>query len=176
MINAFSPEIFVHQEGIPGLISEKELKQNKQIDYAFAIKYNLPIKKIFQINKQGEKLSGYFINSPLINNLDSKEKAIEVISENLKKTQKGHKGKFYHLKDWVFSRQRYWGEPIPVIHWEDNSKTILPAEELPLKLPPLKEFAPDPRYYAPLQKNEKWLNIINQDGTKGKRDVNVMPQ
>src|SRR3954453_5390575 len=98
MINAFSPEIFAYQE-IPNLVSEKELKQNKQIDYAFAIKYNLPIKKIFQINKQEEKLHGHFINSLLINDLDNKEKAIEIINENLEKTQKGHKGEFYHLKD-----------------------------------------------------------------------------
>src|SRR6185436_10417822 len=98
MINAFSPEIFGYQE-IPNLVNEKELKQNKQIDYAFAVKYNLPIKKIFQINEQGEKLSGHFINSPLINNLDSKEKAIEIINENLEKTQKGRKGEFYHLRD-----------------------------------------------------------------------------
>jgi len=98
MINAFSPEIFAYQE-IPNLVSEKELKQNKQIDYTFAVKYSLPIKKIFQINKTGEELNGYFINSPLINNLDNKEKAIEIINENLKKIQKGYKGEFYHLKD-----------------------------------------------------------------------------
>jgi leucyl-tRNA synthetase len=98
MINAFSPEIFEYQE-VPNLVSEKELKQNKQIDYSFAVKYNLPIKKIFQIDKQAEKISGHFINSPLINNLDSKEKAIKVINENLEKTQKGNKGEFYHLKD-----------------------------------------------------------------------------
>jgi leucyl-tRNA synthetase len=98
MINAFSPEIFEYQE-ILNLVSEKELKQNKQIDYSFVQKYNLPIKKIFQIGKQGEKLSGHFINSPLINNLDNKEKAIEIINETLEKSQKGHKGEFYHLKD-----------------------------------------------------------------------------
>src|SRR2546423_3894722 len=99
MINAFSPEIFVHQEGIPGLISEKELKQNKQIDYAFAVKYNLPIKKIFQINKHEENISGLFINSPLINGLKSKSQAIEVINKHLEKEKKGQMGEFYHLKD-----------------------------------------------------------------------------
>src|SRR5688572_26081126 len=98
MINAFSPEIFAYQE-ISNLVSGKELKQNKQVDYAFAIKYNLPIKKIFQINEQGEKLSGCFINSPLINNLDNKEKAIEIINQNLEKVCKGRRGEFYHLKD-----------------------------------------------------------------------------
>ncbi|CAG8781036.1 16555_t:CDS:2, partial [Cetraspora pellucida] len=98
MINAFAPEIFKYKE-IPNLISEKELKQNKQVDYSFAIKYNLPIKKIFHINKQGEKLTGHFINSPLINNLDNKEKAIEIINQHLEQEKKGQKGEFYHLKD-----------------------------------------------------------------------------
>ena len=175
MINAFSPEIFAYQE-IPNLVSEKELKQNKQIDYTFAVKYSLPIKKIFQINKTGEELNGYFINSPLINNLDNKEKAIEIINENLKKIQKGYKGEFYHLKDWTFSRQRYWGEPIPVTHWENNQKEILSEKDLPLILPPLTDFAPNPHYYSPLQKAEDWANIENKNGLKGKRDVNVMPQ
>ncbi|RHZ36916.1 Leucine--tRNA ligase [endosymbiont GvMRE of Glomus versiforme] len=175
MINAFSPEIFAYQE-IPNLVSEKELKQNKQIDYAFAVKYNLPIKKIFQIDKQEEKIRGYFINSPLINNLDNKEKAIEIINENLKKMQKGRKGEFYHLRDWIFSRQRYWGEPIPVIHWENNQKELLSEKDLPLILPPLTDFTPNLQYYSPLQKVENWANVENKDNLKGKRDVNVMPQ
>ncbi|CAG8840134.1 9455_t:CDS:1, partial [Racocetra persica] len=98
MINAFSPEIFQHKE-IPNLISEKELKQNKEVDYAFAIKYNLPIKKIFQISNQEKKLSGFFINSPLINGLANKEKAIEIINQHLEKEKKGQKEEFYHLKD-----------------------------------------------------------------------------
>ncbi|CAG8444274.1 16920_t:CDS:2 [Cetraspora pellucida] len=96
MINAFSPEIFEYQE-VPNLVSEKELKQNRQIDHTFATKYNLPIKKIFQINKQGEKLSGYFINSPLINNLDNKEKAIKVINYLLEKEKKGQEHANLHL-------------------------------------------------------------------------------
>ncbi|KLL04468.1 MAG: leucyl-tRNA synthetase [Mycoplasmataceae bacterium RV_VA103A] len=174
MINAFAPEIFKYKE-IPNLISEKELKQNKQIDYSFAIKYNLPIKKIFHINKQGEKLTGHFINSPLINNSGNKEKAIEIINQHLEQEKKGQKGEFYHLKDWIFSRQRYWGEPIPIIHWENGKKELLKEEELPLILPPLTDFTPNPRYYSPLQKAENWVNV-EKNGLKGKRDVNVMPQ
>src|SRR4051794_27179330 len=98
MINAFAPEIFAYQE-ILDLVSEKELKQNKQIDYTFASKYNLPIKKIFQLDNQKEKLTGYFINSPLINNLDNKEQAAEIINQYLTQEKKGKKGEFYHLKD-----------------------------------------------------------------------------
>jgi leucyl-tRNA synthetase len=175
MINAFAPEIFEHQE-ISNLVNEKELKQNKQIDYAFVQKYQLSIKKIFQINKQGEKPVGHFVNSPLINNLDNKEKAIEVINQHLEKEKKGQAGEFYHLKDWVFSRQRYWGEPIPVIHWENNQKEILSEKDLPLTLPLLTDFTPDPRYYSPLQKAKNWVNVEDKNGLKGKRDVNVMPQ
>jgi len=98
MINAFSPEIFGYRE-IPNLVNEKELKQNKQIDYAFAAKYNLPIKKIFQINNHEEDISGHFINSPLINGLNNKNQAIEIINKHLKKEKKGRTGEFYHLKD-----------------------------------------------------------------------------
>src|SRR5206468_8147237 len=98
MINAFSPEIFEYQE-IPNLVSEKELKQNKQIDYNFAQKHNLPIKKIFQIRSQEKNVSGEFINSPLINGLSSKNQAIEVINKYLEKENKGQVGEFYHLKD-----------------------------------------------------------------------------
>ncbi|CAI2161873.1 5536_t:CDS:2 [Funneliformis geosporum] len=98
MINAFSPEIFVYQE-IPDLVSEKELKQNKQIDYTFAAKYNLPIKKIFQLINQNGKISGYFINSPLINKLDNKKQAVEIINHYLVQAKKAKIGKFYHLKD-----------------------------------------------------------------------------
>lgn len=174
MINAFSPEIFAYQE-VPDLVSEKELKQNKQIDYAFVSKYNLPIKKIFALDDQKGKISGYFINSPLINNLGNKKRAIEIINQYLTKEKKGGVGKFYHLKDWVFSRQRYWGEPIPIIHWENNTQTLLSENELPLELPPLKDFAPNPNYYAPLQKAENWVNV-EKNGLKGKKDINVMPQ
>ena len=174
MINAFSPEIFGYQE-IPNLVNEKELKQNKQIDYAFAVKYNLPIRKIFQINNHEEDISGKFINSPLINSLNNKNQAIEIINKHLKKEKKGRTGEFYHLKDWIFSRQRYWGEPIPIIHWENNQKELLSEKYLPSILPPLTDFAPNPRYYSPLQKAENWVNV-EKNGLKGKRDVNVMPQ
>src|SRR2546430_17067849 len=98
MINAFAPEIFAYQE-VPDLVSEKELKQNKQIDYTFASKYNLPIKKIFRLDNQKGKISGYFINSPLINNLNDKKQAIEIINQHLNQEKKGKRGEFYHLKD-----------------------------------------------------------------------------
>jgi leucyl-tRNA synthetase len=98
MINAFHPEIFQYKE-ITNLVSEKELRQNRQIDYAFAQKYNLPIKKIFQINEQNGEVSGFLVNSPLINNLDNKEKAIKTINQELEKRQVGRRTEIYHLKD-----------------------------------------------------------------------------
>ncbi|CAG8523301.1 25129_t:CDS:2 [Cetraspora pellucida] len=134
MINAFAPEIFTYKE-ILNLVSEKELKQNQQIDYAFASRYDLPIKRIFQINNRNGKISGFFVNSPLINNLSDKEKAIEIINQYLEKEKKGQKG-----------------EPIPVIHWESGEKELIAEQELPLTLPPLADFRPSSQYYAPLQK------------------------
>src|SRR6185436_19507180 len=77
MINAFSSEIFAYSD-IPNLVNEKELRQNQQIDYVFVNKYNLPIKKIFQINQKKETIEGYFVNSPLINNLDNKKEAVKI--------------------------------------------------------------------------------------------------
>jgi leucyl-tRNA synthetase len=98
MINAFSPEIFAYQE-IPGLVSEKELKQNKEVDFAFVQKYNLPIKKIFHLSHSEKEISGYFVNSPLFNNYRSREEAIKIINHYLEKEKKGRIGEIYHLKD-----------------------------------------------------------------------------
>src|SRR5438874_1148138 len=102
MINAFVPEIFAYKE-IAGLVSEKELNQNKEIDFAFVQKYNLPIKKIFHLIALETEISGYFVNSPLFNNYRSKAEAIKLINDYLEKEQKGSVGEIYHLKDWVFS-------------------------------------------------------------------------
>ncbi|CAH1756024.1 14100_t:CDS:2 [Entrophospora sp. SA101] len=88
MINAFSPEIFAYKE-ITGLVSEKELKQNQEVDFAFVQKYNLPIKKIFHLNISKTEIGGYFISSPLFNNCRNREEAIEIINNYLEKEKKG---------------------------------------------------------------------------------------
>ncbi|CAG8823600.1 9954_t:CDS:2, partial [Gigaspora margarita] len=136
MINAFSPEIFAYKE-IFGLVSEKELKQNREVDFVFAQKYSLPVKKIFHLNVSETEISGHFINSPLFNGYHSKEEAIKIINNYLEKEKKGGVG-----------------EPIPVIHWENGEKELIDEKKLPLTLPSLVDFRPSPEYYAPLQKAE----------------------
>src|SRR3954470_5406852 len=98
MINAFSPEIFSYEE-VPGLVSEKEIKQNREIDFTFVQKYNLPRKKIFHLSSSEKGLNGNFINSPLLNKCQTKEEAIQIINSYLEKEKKGKVDQFYHLKD-----------------------------------------------------------------------------
>src|SRR5699024_10092860 len=82
----------------------------------------------------------------------------------------------YRLRDWLFSRQRYWGEPIPVIHWEDGTMTTVPEEELPLELPVMTEIKPSGTGESPLANNTEWINVVREDGVKGRRETNTMPQ
>jgi len=176
-----------YSQTAPSFFTSSENKQNKEIDFAFAQKYSLPIKKIFQIDlaKENQKSeveekkitdnNHTYINSPLISNLTNNKQAIEIINDFLVKEGKGKRYNNYHLRDWIFSRQRYWGEPIPVYHYNGQQKILL-DEQLPLKLPPLNDFTPDPQYYAPLQKITEWVNIKEKGKIIGQRDVNVMPQ
>ena len=83
----------------------------------------------------------------------------------------------YRLRDWLFARQRYWGEPIPVIHWEDGTTTTVPEEELPVTLPKTDEIRPSGTGESPLAVIEDWVNVVDEKtGMKGKRDTNTMPQ
>src|SRR5699024_1388905 len=75
-----------------------------------------------------------------------------------------------------FSRQRYWGEPIPVIHWEDGTMTTVPEEELPLELPVMTEIKPSGTGESPLANNTEWINVVREDGVKGRRETTTMPQ
>ncbi|MCE8164160.1 MAG: class I tRNA ligase family protein, partial [Candidatus Moeniiplasma glomeromycotorum] len=152
--------------------SEHEIKQNQEIDFAFSNKYQLPIKGI---GFSHSKIFYSKYNDIALYSQIKREEFIEIINRELEKKGVGKKTEMYHLKDWIFSRQRYWGEPIPVIHWENRQKELVSEKDLPLILPPLTDFAPNPNYYAPLQKAENWINV-EKNGLKGKRDTNVMPQ
>ena len=89
----------------------------------------------------------------------------------------GTKKVTYRLRDWLFSRQRYWGEPIPLIHWEDGTMTAVPEEELPLVLPVTKEIKPSGTGESPLANIEDWVNVVDPaTGKKGRRETNTMPQ
>jgi len=82
----------------------------------------------------------------------------------------------YRFRDWLFSRQRYWGEPFPVIHWEDGSVTTLSEDELPLVLPEVEEYKPSESGESPLARAEDWLEVVDENGRRGRRETNTMPQ
>lgn len=82
----------------------------------------------------------------------------------------------YKIRDWLFSRQRYWGEPFPVIHWEDGEITLLDEKDLPLELPKLEKYLPGETGESPLSNAFEWLNVTGKNGRKGKRETNTMPQ
>jgi len=90
--------------------------------------------------------------------------------------RKSEKKVNFRLRDWIFSRQRYWGEPIPVIHWEDGETTLVPEDELPLRLPATKNLEPSGTGESPLANIDDWVNVVDKNGRKGKRETNTMPQ
>jgi len=111
------------------------------------------------------KLSG-------IKNTEAKEKIITWLENN----KKGTRVVNYKLRDWLFSRQRYWGEPIPVIHWEDGTTTALLESELPLILPQVADYKPSDGGESPLAKAKDWLDVVDEKtGKKGRRETNTMP-
>ncbi len=115
------------------------------------------------------------INSEFLDGLD-KATAIDEMIAWLEAHQAGHAQTNFRLRDWVFSRQRYWGEPIPVIHWEDGTKSLVPEAELPLLLPRATELRPSGNGESPLANLTDWLEVTREDGVKGRRETNTMPQ
>jgi leucyl-tRNA synthetase len=148
-------------------------------DYEFAKKFNLPIKEVVaggDISKEAYTGDGEHINSDFLNGLN-KEEAIKKMIEWLEANGKGEKKVSYRLRDWLFSRQRYWGEPIPIIHWEDGTMTPVPEEELPLMLPKTDQIKPSGTGESPLANIEDWVNVVDpKTGKKGRRETNTMPQ
>lgn len=148
-------------------------------DYEFATKFNLPIKAVIEDN--GEVVvpfygDGKHINSDFINGLNNEDAIVKVI-EFLEENNAGCSKVTYKLRDWLFSRQRYWGEPIPIIHWEDGTMTTVPDSELPLLLPETDNIKPSGTGESPLANIEEWLNVVDPEtGKKGKRETNTMPQ
>jgi leucyl-tRNA synthetase len=106
----------------------------------------------------------------------NKEKGIGHIINWLEERDLGKYSVNYKIRDWLFSRQRYWGEPIPVIHWEDGEITVLDKDELPLELPELENFQPGKDGESPLANATNWLHVVDKDGRKGHRETNTMPQ
>ncbi|MEW9110694.1 leucine--tRNA ligase [Cytobacillus gottheilii] len=148
-------------------------------DYEFAQAFELPIVEVVaggDVSKEAYTGDGEHVNSDFLNGLN-KEEAITKMIAWLEEKEIGTKKITYRLRDWLFSRQRYWGEPIPIIHWEDGTMTAVPEEELPLILPKTTEIKPSGTGESPLANIEDWLNVEDPaTGKKGRRETNTMPQ
>lgn len=147
-----------------------------QRDYEFAKKHNLPMIQVLEgdISSQAYVEDGVHINSDIANGLNI-EQAKEAISNKLVELKKGRIKTNFKLRDWLFSRQRYWGEPIPIVHMKDGSIHVLSKKELPLELPKLKKYAPSGDGSSPLSTAKSWLKY-EYKGMPGKRETNTMPQ
>jgi leucyl-tRNA synthetase len=163
-------------------------------DFEFAKKFNLPIHCILDPKNASPEIrqnvlegnscwseDGIYINSSNpTKNIDinglNKENGINKIISWLEEKGLGKSAVNYKLRDWLFSRQRYWGEPFPVIHWEDGEVSVLDDQQLPLELPSLANFQPGENGESPLSNATEWLNVVDKNGRKGKRETNTMPQ
>ncbi|SHG86853.1 leucine--tRNA ligase [Ornithinibacillus halophilus] len=147
-------------------------------DHEFATKFELPIIEVVaggDVSKEAYTGDGEHVNSDFLNGL-GKDEAISKMIDWLEANEKGTRKVTYRLRDWLFSRQRYWGEPIPIIHWEDGSMTAVPDEELPLELPVMEDIKPSGTGESPLA-NSDWVNVVDPEtGMKGRRETNTMPQ
>lgn len=167
-------------------------------DFEFAKLYGLPILPVIDPDLENEKIpeeinpqelrievlagkqcwggKGTLINSSSLNGL-SVEKAKETMLHWLEENGKGVKCVNYKLRDWLFSRQRYWGEPFPILHFSDGTKRVLDMNELPLLPPPLADFKPTETGDSPLSRVPEWVHIVDhKTGKKAMREVNTMPQ
>lgn len=147
-------------------------------DYDFAKQFALPIIPVLKggdISKEAFVGDGVHINSAFLDNL-GKDEAIDKIIEWLEAEKLGKKQVNYRLRDWLFSRQRYWGEPIPVIHWEDGETTAVAEKDLPLILPQTDDIKPSGTGESPLANLTDWLEVVDENGRRGRRETNTMPQ
>ena len=148
-------------------------------DYEFAKTFGIDILPVIaggDITTEAYTGDGPHINSDFLNGLNKAE-AIAKMNEWLEENHVGKKEVSYRLRDWLFSRQRYWGEPIPVIHWEDGTTTTVTESELPLRLPVTSDIRPSGTGESPLANIDEWVNVVDPEtGMKGKRETNTMPQ
>ena len=145
-------------------------------DYAFAKKFGLEIIPVLaggDVTQEAWTQDGLHINSEWLDGLN-KQEAIDKMIEWLESNHIGQKKINYKIREWIFARQRYWGEPIPVIHLEDDRYVAISDDELPLVLPILDDYKPSKGGQSPLAKDEDWVNVT-VDGIKGKRETSTMP-
>jgi leucyl-tRNA synthetase len=155
-------------------------------DFEFAKELNLPIIPVVEpddseqaeLVKQGKLCfigDGTAINSGQFNGLPTEEFKDKITSW-LNEKGLGRKAVNFKLRDWLFSRQRYWGEPFPILHTDDDSVVGLSEEDLPLELPEVENYKPSGTGQSPLANIDDWVNVVLSDGSKAKRETNTMPQ
>lgn len=146
-------------------------------DYEFAKKFDIEIIPVLEgdISNGAFVGDGLHINSGFLDGLN-KQDAIDKMITFLEEINIGKKDINYKLRDWIFSRQRYWGEPFPVIFYEDGSVEVLPVEKLPLELPVMTKVTLSKNGESPLANAKEWLEVVREDGVKGRRETNTMPQ
>jgi leucyl-tRNA synthetase len=149
-------------------------------DHAFATAYQLPIREVVQ-PPEGSKPETIFcgegisLNSGFISGKATKE-AVEAVIQWAEKEQRGKRTIQYRLRDWLFSRQRYWGEPFPILHLDDGSKKPVPFDELPVVLPNVKSYEPSGTGESPLGAITEWLNTVDRStGKPARRETDTMP-
>lgn len=144
-------------------------------DFEFAQKFKLPVKRVLE---SAENLpfegDGKLVNSDFLNGL-SKGEAITQMIQHLEKNKLGTKQVQYKLRDWLFSRQRYWGEPFPVVRFPDKGLQCVPANELPVLLPEVADYEPSEKGEAPLARAKEWVKYKAADGSEGQRETDTMP-
>ena len=149
-------------------------------DYDFAKKFGIDIIEVIKggdISKEAYTGDGEMVNSGELNGITNKKDAIEKMLTVLNKLGCGEKGVQYKMKDWAFNRQRYWGEPIPIVHCPDCGIVPVPYEELPLELPPVENFQPGQDGESPLAKIDSFVNCkCPKCGKDAKRETDTMPQ
>lgn len=142
-------------------------------DLEFAEKFNLPIRHVYDENELAKDSSNSEVS---LNGLKIDQAKAKIIDWLVQKGT-GEKAITYKLRDWLFSRQRYWGEPFPILHFEDGSKRVLSEDELPLMPPPMTDFKPAGDGKSPLSKVPEWVEIVDhKTGKKALRETNTMPQ
>lgn len=151
-----------------------------QRDYDFAKKFGVPIIPVIEggdISKEAYTGDGNMINSGFLNGIDNKKDSIAKMLEYLEEKGIGEKGVQYKMKDWAFNRQRYWGEPIPIVHCPHCGDVAVPYDELPLRLPKVKDYQPGTDGESPLARIPEFVNCkCPKCGRPAKRETDTMPQ
>ncbi len=150
-----------------------------QRDWEFARKFNVPIIPVISggdMEKEAYPGEGESINSPIINGIKSREEAIRTMIEHIEKEDLGKRKVNYKLQDWIFTRQRFWGEPIPLIHCEDCGWQPVPYDQLPVELPEVVQYEPTEDGESPLANIESWVNTTCPKCAKpARRETDTMP-